>query len=518
MGNSFDHDPRGSTDRKLGVIGLCFAVVAAFIAVVMVIKSTGKLDDFVRVDIKLVNIGDGLPERSDVKFRGVIVGMVSSIAPSQHGQPNVVHVDIQPQFAPQIPDNVTARVVPANLFAVSAVQLVQNGTGARPIRSGDVIEEDQTLPTVLFQNVLAKLRQLLKAVGQAPDANNVGVFAALSEATHGRGQKLTDAGHNLNEVMRQLNSVVTSDDSGPSTLSALKAAAESLRTVSPDLFAALDSSVKPMRTIAEKRSQLTEFLTGGLHTSGILGDAFEHQTDRMIQVSTGLTPGLGVLADHADQFHGISTRLQTLANKFYDQAWNPETNLLQVKVVVALNSSRQYTRADCPRYGALEGPSCQTAPETPTAPDLKPGLASMGMAPPPWVPENYPNMAPPRFSVPIVPDFPGPPDPSGLPAPQGVPTPTVPGPPPLPAEAGAPAQVQQQSTPDASAPAPPPGQAQQQSAPLYGGTVGPVGSQTEKDQLSKIVGGPATSATELLLGPVTRGSDVQITPVPDGAR
>ncbi|MUL67076.1 mammalian cell entry protein [Mycobacterium sp. CBMA 234] len=491
MGNSFDHDPRGSTDRKLGVIGLCFAVVASIAAVLMVVKSQGKLDDFIRVDLKLINIGDGLPERSDVKFRGVIVGMVSSVTPPQHGQPNVVHVDIQPQFAPQIPDTVTARVVPANLFAVSAVQLVQNGNGARPIRTGDVVMEDQTLPTVLFQNVLAKLRQLLKAVGQSPDANSVGVFAAISEATHGRGQKLTDAGHDLNAVMQQLNSVVKSDDSGPTTLSALKNAADSLRTVSPDLFAALDSSVKPMRTFAEKRSQLTNFLTGGLKTTGTLGDAFEHQIDRMIQVSTGLTPGLGVLADHAGEFHGVSTRLQALANKFYDEGWDQDSHMLRVMAVVSMNPSRQYTRADCPRYGELEGPSCQTAPETPTAPDLKPGLSSMGMATPPWVTENRPNYAPPRFSVPIVPDFPGPPDPDVPPAPQSAPPPG-----------------------QQSAPAP----VQQQSAPLYGGTVGPVGSQVEKDQLSQIVGGPATSATQLLLGPVARGSEVQITPVPEGQR
>lgn len=505
MGNSFDHDPRGSTDRKLGVIGVCFTVIAAFCAVLMVVKSQGKLDDFIRVDLKLINIGDGLPERSDVKFRGVIVGMVSSVTPSQHGSPNVVHVNIQPQFAPQIPDNVTARVVPANLFAVSAVQLVQNGSGARPIRSGDVVMEDQTLPTVLFQNVLAKLRQLLKAVGQSPDANNVGVFAAISEATHGRGQKLTDAGGGLNRVMQQLNSVVASDGTGPTTLSALKAASENLRTVSPDLFTALDSSVRPMRTFAEKRSQLSSFLTGGLKTTGTLGDAFEHQIDRMIQVSTGLTPGLGVIADHADEFPGISTQLQALANKAYDELWNPKTNLMTLKAVVSMNPSRQYTRADCPRYGAMEGPSCQTAPETPTAPDLKPGLASMGTAVPPWVTENRPNVAPPRFSVPIVPDFPGPPDPDAPPAPQTLPAPgqqAVPPPagPPLPAEAGAPAQVQQQS------------------APLFGGTVGPVGSQVEKDQLSKIVGGPATSATQLLLGPVARGQDIQVTPIPEGQR
>ncbi|MCV7083543.1 MlaD family protein [Mycolicibacterium insubricum] len=225
-------------------------------------KSQGKLDDLVRVEIKLVNIGDGLPERSDTKFRGVIVGMVSGVTPSRNGQPNVVRVDLQPDYAARIPNNVTARVVPANIFAVSAVQLVENAGGQRPLHSGDVIEEDQTLPTVLFQNVLAKLRQLLASVGRAPDPNNIGVIAALAEATHGRGQKLTDAGRDLNSVIRELNSVMAPDASGPSTLSAIKAATESLRTASPDLFDALDSSVQPMRTFAEKRSQLTEFLTG----------------------------------------------------------------------------------------------------------------------------------------------------------------------------------------------------------------------------------------------------------------
>ena len=125
----------------------------------------------------------------------------------------------------------------------------------------------------------------------------------------------------------------------------------------------------------------------------------------------------------------------------------------------------------------------------------------MGVAVPPWVTENRPNYAPPRFSVPVVPDFPGPPDPNAPPAPQDAPP--APAAPPLPAEVGAPPVD----------PAP----VQQQSAPVYGGTVGPVGSQTEKNQLSQIVGGPANSATELLLGPVTRGADVQVTPVPGSA-
>ena len=44
----------------------------------------------------------------------------------------------------------------------------------------------------------------------------------------------------------------------------------------------------------------------------------------------------------------------------------------------------------------------------------------------------------------------------------------------------------------------------------FGGNVGPVGSPQERDQLGVITGQPATSATQLLLGPVARGTTVSV--------
>ncbi len=44
----------------------------------------------------------------------------------------------------------------------------------------------------------------------------------------------------------------------------------------------------------------------------------------------------------------------------------------------------------------------------------------------------------------------------------------------------------------------------------FGGNVGPIGSQYERNILSVITGGPATDATELLLGPVARGTTVSL--------
>lgn len=492
MPNSFDVNPRSPSDRLLVVLGLCLTVVMAGIATLMVAKSKGAFDNLVRVDLALVNIGDGLPANSDVKFRGVLVGSVTEVTPASHGEPNLVHVALKPQYVPGIPTTVTARVVPANLFAVSAIHLVDNGKSAEPLRSGSVVPEDTTLPTVLFQNVLAKFRQLLAAMGRKPDENTIGVLETLAAATHGRGTRLAEAGHQMNEILAQLNAVVGADEDGPSTLSALSAAADSLRTAAPELFDVLDSSVQPLRTVVEKKSQLENFLLGGLRTLDSLGDAFEHQTERLIAISTDFTPVLALIGEHAGEFHDISTRMQRFSNTFYDEAYDPDKHTPLVKVVVGFTPTRTYVRADCPRYGSLEGPSCKTAPEAPTAPDLLPALGSMGYQPTPGLTGNRPNISPPRDSVRGAPD--------GLPASPPAPAAEIPR-----AGLGSASDVGES------------GDAQPQSV-VIGGNVGPVGSRQEKAQLSRIVGEHANAATELLLGPLARGMTVHIRPEPGGDR
>jgi virulence factor Mce-like protein len=502
MPNSFDTDGRSPSNSRLFVVGVCFLLVAAATVVLAVAKSKGDLDRIVRVTAALVNVGDGLPENSDVKFRGVLVGQVSDVVTAPSGQPNTVHIGLKPDYASGIPSTVTARVVPSNVFAVSAVQLVDNGNSGNPLRGGAVIPEDGSLATLTFQDTLSKFRKVFAALGRQPSNRGIGVLAAVSEATHGRGDRLRDAGHDLNEIVAQLNAVVTDDDTGPSTISALTEAADALRDVSPDLFDALGSAVAPMRTLAEKRSALTGLLSAGLRTTGTLGDAFDNQTNRLINITTQLTPVIGVLSDNAGQFHPILTRMQSVGQKVMD-VWDPDANMLTVKAVVSLTPTRTYVRADCPRYGALVGPSCQTAPEVPTAPALYPGLGSMGYPPPPGVTDNRTNLAPPRDSVRGAGDFPNagplppPPPPESMPAPTESVAPQPDPGPPLPAEAPAPAVPQ---------------------SAVIGGNVGPVGSPQEMAQLSRIVGGPANAATQLLLGPVVRGATVNIAPDLGGVR
>jgi len=391
-------------------------------------------------------------------------------------------------------------VVPSNIFAVSSVQLVDNGKGTSPLRAGAVIHEDQGLLTVLFQTTLSKFRKVLAAVGREPRADSVGWVAALGEATRGRGDRLEDAGRDLNKIVTQLNTVV-SDDTGPSTIAALTAAANGLRDAAPELFDALGSMVKPMQTLAEKRSALTNFLSAGLRTVGTLGDGFDHQTDRLINMTTQLTPVMGVLADHRDGIRAVITHISALGDYLLTEGFNPVTHTLTAKGVIAFTPTRTYVRADCPRYGELAGPSCQTAPEVPVAPALTPALGSRGFPLPPGARENRPNLAPPRGSV--------------LPPEAPEPAPTGEAPPPfLPAEASPSPAASPAAPVPSPGPSPPP--SVQPQSTVMGGNVGPVGSRQEKDQLSLIVGAEANAATEFLLGPLARGTTVHLAPDPGG--
>lgn len=494
MPNQFDVDPRSPSMGRLFVLGLCFVVMMVTVGAALISKSQGKFADLVNVTAQMTSVGDGLPAKSDVKFRGVLVGFVESVSPPQFGEPNTVHIALKGGLAQTIPDTVTARVVPSNVFAVSSVQLVDNGHGA-PVTAGAVIREDTSLPTILFQTTLNKLRELLLAVGRDPSAEGIGALTALGQATQGRGPRLREAAGDLNTIVTELNKVV-SRDTGPSTISALNDAVSGLNSAAPDLVAALDYAIQPARTLAEKRAALTDLLSTGLSSAGQLRDAFNNQTDRLINITTQMSPVIGTLADNSSTLQAIPARVQTLADKAYS-VWNPKRNMLTVNIVLTLSPFRTYVRADCPRYGELAGPSCSNAPEVPTTPGLYPNLASMGFAPSPGLTENRPNLAPPRDSAGSFGRIPSGPLPSSESPPVGEEiSPPVPGDPsvaplPLPAEA-----------PSGALPA------EQQSAQI--GSIGPVGSAQEVDQLSRMTGGPANAATVLMLGPVVRGTTVNI--------
>ncbi|MBA0046433.1 MCE family protein [Mycobacterium sp. NPDC050853] len=491
MPNSFEVDGRGPSDNQLLAVSVVTIAAIAALTGTMLLKSAGRLDDHVRVVADLVNVGDGLPQKSDVKYRGVLVGEVDEVIPAIGNKPNFVHINLKPQYAKSIAATATARVVPSNVFAVSSVQLVDRGPGA-PIRAGAHIAEDQQLPTVLFQTTVSKLRDVLNATGRGREDNSVGILAAVGAATDSRRVKLLTGGAQLNRLIAELNAIVATD-AGPSTASALLDATEGLKQTAPDLLDSLHQAVRPMQTLAEKREQLTSLVHAGLTTVGNTRQAFDNHTDQLIGITTGLTPPIGVFAKNADKFVPIFRNMNKLSRNWFEQMWMADRDLPNMPIAVTLAPSYTYTRADCPRYGEIKGPSCFTAPEQVVRPDLPETLLPQNYKPPADLTPpagtvvgpngNLVAVGPPNVTPPGGPNLvdPNPP----LPWWQPVPAPRVPG-------TSDPEDVQ----PPTAAPA------------SFGGNVGPVGSRRERDQLGVLTGGPATPATQLLLGPVARGTAV----------
>lgn len=512
MANSLDTDGRGPSEAQLLTCGAGVLLVIVVITTTMLLKSTGRLDDYVRVVADLVNVGDGLPAQSDVKYHGLLVGTVDDVDPAAFGKPNYVHLNLKPEYAKDVPATVTARVVPSNVFAVSSVQLVDRPgeqAGGTAIRDGAHVPEDTELPTVIFQTTISKLRDILAATARGRDDHSTGILAAAGAATENRGGKLLDAGGQLSRILDQLNAIVATD-AGPSTVKALVDATQGLQSTAPELVDALHQAVKPMQTFAEKRAELSTLLAGSLHTLGTTRQALDNHTDQLIQITHDLTPVLGVFANNADTFEPIFARVKTLSDKFFEEVWLPDFDTGNMRINLSLTPTYTYTRADCPQYGQLKGPSCFTAPEISVRPDLPQVLLPQNyqppkdLAPPPGTvvgPDGNlvavgpplinpnPNLAEPNPPLPWwtgpAPRVPGTADPDDAPPMPPAAAPPVPQPPVLPAEA---------------APA------------AYGGNVGPVGSQQERSQLGVLTGQvrPASVATQLLLGPVVRGMTVSM--------
>lgn len=408
-----------------GVAVLAGVVVLAGAAIA---KSQGAFSEHIMVTALLTDVGDGLPKGSDVKFRGALVGSVAKVTPALGGRPNAAELTIDPHFASGIPATVTARVVPSNVFAVSSIQLVDNGPGVG-LRTGAQIVQDQSLATVQFQTVLTKLRQILGAVGRPGSRDSIGVLQLVAEATSGRGDTLAAAGGGAKRIVRQLNEVMDAKGS-EATIGELTNALTGLQAAAPDLLDAVHHAVVPMRTVAEKQVALTDFLSAGKAATGSMAEAFENNTDRLIVITTQLSPVLGVLSDAGGQFAPMVTRMNNVVNRFFDNVWRSDRHTAVGKFMLVITPNRMYTRQDCPRYGDLEGPSCKTAPLTADPPAFPQAID----------PRNYP----------LAPE-------------------------------------------------------------LIGGQ-GLVGGPEERANLTEILGPDTNPASELLLGPVLRGTTVHMVP------
>ncbi|WP_280239491.1 MlaD family protein [Nocardia abscessus] len=356
----FESDDRHLTNAGLFVRGVAVLAVVTAAAAAMIARSEGAFTPTVEVTALLVDVGDGLPKRSDVKYRGVLVGSVQEVVPAADGQPNKVRIHLVPEHSAGIPATVTARVVPSNVFAVPSIQLIDNGPGTA-VTAGASIPEDHSRASVQLQTSLTALSRIVAAVGRPGSDPTVGIFETVERATRGRGEDALAAAAQLERVVRAYNAEATSGGE-LSLLTGLSEAVHGLQQSAPDLLAALHDAIGPLRSVAEQRLRLTQLLTGSIATTERVGTAMTNRTDTIIDLNSRMGPVLQILAAGSGNFVQMTTSQTRIARVFARDFWQADSQSGTAKVIIELTPHKQYTRTDCPRYGELAGASCENGP------------------------------------------------------------------------------------------------------------------------------------------------------------
>lgn len=496
-----DPSGRGPTMKQLYIAGICGLAVFAVILGFLMARYQGYFVPKVNVAANLSTTGDGLPSDADVKFRGVLVGVVKDVEIVDKGAVQKVNIELKPEFAGDIPANVTARVVPSNLFAVTSVELVFNGASNQYLHEGSQIPEDTSQGTIALQDTLTTVRDILNEVDPVQFGR---VLGTLTQALDGSGRV---PGSTIQRLDHWLTTVA---DAGPNLggmLDNFSASAHALNASAPELLDVLGSSVQTANTIATKRDQLIALLAGASATTDRVNDLFAANPDVGKEVTTGMNATLGAVANDpasiTKTFDVFGPSLAKLNTTFHG---GPSGKQMVWNAGLTFTPYQPNTVADCPRYGDLLGPSCFTAPAEVSLPPLPESVRPRAL--------DSAAGLPPLVAIPGMPEIPGLTTPgiapmqtangtevkpfAGTPLEGLVPSIQIPG---LPGVLGG-----------APAPAAAPAAAPEQPA-----TTGKPISYQGDAAMTQLLGRKPTASEFLLLGPILKGGTLQVSENGGGA-
>ena len=336
--------------KALGIVFICLLLAGVWLTYGVF---TQKFTHFDEVTLDASTIGLQMPERADVKIRGVIVGQVLGFSATDQGAK--VRLGIFPSQMHTIPGNVTGAIVPKTLFGEKYVSLVVPGNPSpRPLVAGQTIT--RTNVPVEVQKVLADLYPLLRTV-QPADINLT--LNAISTALEGRGQAL---GRDLVTVDRYLKRINPQIPQIVDDLRLTTKVSNTYADVMPQIGQILRNTVKTTGTLEDRHQQLQALFTDVTAFSDTAHDFLRTNGDNIIRLGQVSRPQAQMLARYAPEYPCLLGGLVT-AGKREAQAFRGFT--LHIVLETIPHQPRGYTTADTPVYGDDRGPNCLHLPDAP---------------------------------------------------------------------------------------------------------------------------------------------------------
>lgn len=343
--------------RVLGVVFVALLVLAVYLTYATFTK---KFADYEEVTLRTTTTGLQLPNRADVKVRGVIVGEVlRTEADGLEGAE--ITLGIYPDEIDTVPANVTGAIVPKTLFGEKYVSLVVPESGpSGTIQAGSVIGKTEVSTEV--EEVLNDLYPLLRTVKPA-DLN--ATLTAIATALEGRGDQL---GENLETVDSYLNRLNPQIPLLLEDLELTSQVADTYTEILPEVGQILEDTVTTAQTLETKETALNQLLRDVRSFSDTARVFLANNEQALAEVADTGARTLRLLARYAPHFRCLAEGLEVVQGRLGEAFRGFELHII---LETLPNQPRAYTPADRPRFGAQNGANCVGLP-TPTGSQADP--------------------------------------------------------------------------------------------------------------------------------------------------
>jgi phospholipid/cholesterol/gamma-HCH transport system substrate-binding protein len=239
-------------------------IMAAFLVTVVVVAWEAfnrNFTSYARVTLTSDRAGLVMEPGAKVKFRGVDVGRVSAIQPSD---PVRLRLELYPSELKHIPANVGAKITATTAFGAKFVDLLTpRDPSPQRLAAGAVLASSNVSVEVntVFQNLVDVLNKVDTTKLNA-------VLSALGEGLQGKGETLGQATTDLNQVLAAVNpreATIRAD------WRSLKAFSDAYSRAAANIVTVLDAASTTSATISGDAKALDSLLLNvtGLSSSGV---------------------------------------------------------------------------------------------------------------------------------------------------------------------------------------------------------------------------------------------------------
>ena len=352
------------------ILGVVFIGLLAFGVWSVNAVFTQKFVSFDRVALDTSTAGLNLPAKADVKIRGVIVGQVMTAV--SEGDGAKLELGIRPDEIKQIPENVTAAILPKTLFGEKYIELnIPPDPSSQSLRDGGRIA--QTKLPIEVEKVLNDLYPLLRTV-QPAELNYT--LNALADALEGRGEKIGENLVILDGYLKKMNPQL------PALIADIKllgSVTDTYADVVPQIAATLRNTVKTGNTLVSKEQKLNAFLKDFTSFSNTTKGFLDANGNNIIRLGQVSEPILALLSRYSGMFPCLLEGLVRQAPRLGDTF---RGFIFHINLKTLPHQPRGYTPRDRQVYGATNAPTCAGLPNPPVPypsfPNLDDGADGLG--------------------------------------------------------------------------------------------------------------------------------------------